>query len=115
MKRYRNDSVKPGKGIDGTEGEDFSRKYAKDPWGYGGASQGSEKSYGGEYSPNSDGDAAQRTSSKDTQFTWEGGSNGDTWGLDIFDLVNANSDVRGDSVNANSGPIKYGVNRKQEK
>jgi hypothetical protein len=32
-----------------------------------------------------------------------------------MDLVNANSDVRGDSVNANSGPIKYGVNRKQEK
>jgi hypothetical protein len=105
MKRKRNDSVKPGKGIDGTEGEDFSGKYAKDPWGYGGASQGSEKSYGGEYSPNSDGDAAQRTSSKDFQF----------WAQerDIFDDVNANSDVRGDSVNANSGPIKYGINKKQ--
>jgi hypothetical protein len=106
--RKRKDSPpKPGMGIDGTEGEDFSRKYAKDPWGYGGASQGSETSYGGEYSPNSDGDAAQRTSSKDFQFWAET--------RDILDDVEANSRPRGDDnfgFDA-TGPIKYGVNKKQ--
>jgi hypothetical protein len=101
-------------GIDGKKSMDYSRRHAVDPWSHPGE-KSEETAYGGEYSPNSDGDAAQRTSSKDTQFAWEGGSNGDTWGRDIMDLVNANSDVRGDSVNANSGPIKYGVNRKQEK
>jgi hypothetical protein len=30
--RRRDDSVKPGKGIDGTLGEDYSRKHAVDPW-----------------------------------------------------------------------------------
>jgi len=30
--RKRNDSVKPGKGIDGTEGEDFAKRYVVDQW-----------------------------------------------------------------------------------
>jgi hypothetical protein len=32
MKRYRNDSVKPGKGIDGTEGENFTKAGRVSPW-----------------------------------------------------------------------------------
>ena len=33
MNRYRNDSaVKPGKGIDGTEGEDLTKLHRGNPW-----------------------------------------------------------------------------------
>jgi hypothetical protein len=32
MKRYRDDSVKPGRGIDGTLGENYSREHAVNPW-----------------------------------------------------------------------------------
>ena len=31
MIRRRNDLVKPGRGIDGSKGEDFSKRYAQDP------------------------------------------------------------------------------------
>jgi hypothetical protein len=82
MIRKRRDSEGPRRGaigIDGDNDSDFSRKYAKDTWtGYGPA--GSEKSYGGEYSPNSDGASAQRTSSKDFQFRAK-------MNRDIFDQV----------------------------
>jgi hypothetical protein len=32
MRRVRNDSVKPGMGIDGRKGERFTKEYAKSPW-----------------------------------------------------------------------------------
>jgi hypothetical protein len=32
MKRRRDDSVKPGCGIDGNNGANFSRQYARNPW-----------------------------------------------------------------------------------
>jgi hypothetical protein len=98
MIRKRNDSVKPGKGIDGTEGEDFSRKYAKDPWGYGGSSQGSETAYGGEYSPNSDGDSAQRTSKEDFQFRAK-------MNRDIFDQIMGVHHAANWGFDDGSGPV----------
>jgi hypothetical protein len=99
MKRRRDDSVKPGKGIDGTLGERYGKTNVVSNWA------GFDKGEVGEIDPVSQMPAADEN--RDIQFSWAT--------RDIFDLVNANSDVRGDSVNANSGPIKYGINLKQEK
>jgi hypothetical protein len=104
MKRSRDDRVKPGKGIDGTEGEDFSRKYAKDPWGYGGSSAGSERAYEPPYAPASDGTPAQRTSADDFQFTAEARS--------LYDDIMKNDRPGGFDT---TGKITAGVNRKQGK
>jgi hypothetical protein len=113
--RKRNDSVKPGKGIDGTEGEDFAKRYVVDQWSnYGNRRVPDTEDIKGRKVRNNPGHAAYSPDwdqplrgGEDIQFAWAT--------RDIFDLVNANSDVRGDSVNANSGPIKYGVDLKQEK
>ena len=113
MIRKRNDSVKPGKGIDGTEGEDFAKRYVVDQWSnYGNRRVPDTEDIKGRKVRNNPGHAAYSPDwdqplreGEDIQFAWAT--------RDIFDLVNANSDVRGDSVNANSGPIKYGVDLKQ--
>lgn len=99
--RKRNDSVKSGQGIDGDLGEDFVKPGPDQFYGYPGG-QGSERSYAGAYTENKSG--LTRTNAIES---WET--------RDIMDDVIANSDIRGDSVNANSGPIKYGVNKPQRR
>jgi hypothetical protein len=99
MKRRRDDSVKGGQGIDNGLGERFGKTDVVSPWA---DHHGDDQV--GEIDPASQMPAADEN--RDIQFMWAT--------RDIFDDVNANSDVRGDSVNANSGPIKYGINRKQD-
>jgi hypothetical protein len=97
--RKRDDSVKPGCGIDGTKGENFTRG-AVGSWNQ--QSNHSEReSYSGAYGTNDSGLRNQR----DVQFRWET--------RDIYtDVV----DNDGGSANGGfSGPIKAGVNRSQGK
>jgi hypothetical protein len=90
--RRRNDSVKPGKGIDGTLGEDYSRKHAVDPWDSN--PKGNRVPYGaGKYTNNESG-LRNKPPSDPT---------GGAETKDIFDNVNRNSDI------GKPGPIKYGV------
>jgi hypothetical protein len=116
MLRKRNDSVKPGKGIDGDLGEDFVKPGPDMNFGYPGNINVPETNdFKGRKVRNSPGYAAY-TSDDDAGLRRAAASDERGWATrDIFDDVIANSDIRGDSVNANTGPIKYGVNRKQEK
>jgi hypothetical protein len=97
MKRRRDDSVKPGAGIDNDLGRSYTRRNRSSTWSYGEEDQS-------KYDDDTNVPLADEVC--DIQFMWAT--------RDIFDDVNANSDIRGDSVNANSGPIKYGINRKQD-
>jgi hypothetical protein len=103
MKRKRDDSVKPGKGINGTLGENYSRAYAVDPWSYPGE-KSKESVYEPAYSPASDGASAQRTSADDFQFT--------AATRQIWQDVEENQNPGGEFDT--TGPIKAGVNRKQD-
>jgi hypothetical protein len=113
-------------GIDDKMDDGFSRDHEVDPWSnYGNRQVPDDEDIKGRKVRDNPGHAAYTSDDDaplrnvdDFQFTARGGSTqrgAAQWGDDIFDDVNANSDIRGDSVNANSGPIKYGVNKKQGK
>jgi hypothetical protein len=103
MKRQRDDSAGPKRGELGKY-IDHPRVTRRGNTGWSDEGAGTSPEGQGAYSPDDDNPLRQGT---DIQFSW--GTR------DIFDDVNANSDVRGDSVNPNSGPIKFGINRKQGK
>lgn len=99
MKRRRDDSVKPGKGIDDGLGENFSRQHRVSPWDRPTT----------ERDPDSVGpidDESQmpaRDANRDIQFMW--GTR------QIWQDVEANQRPNGEFDS--TGPIKAGVNRKQ--
>jgi hypothetical protein len=103
MKRYRDDSVKPGCGVDETEGEDYTKKFnvgnMNNPDVYPGG-QGSERSRAGNYTTN---DAGLR---RDDDFEGSAGSR-QIW-QDVEDNQNPNGEF------ASTGPIRAGVNRGQK-
>jgi hypothetical protein len=107
--------VKPGMGIDGTEGESFTRR-SQDPW--------TQQSRGVEYVP---GDGVRR---KDTVKSGQGidddigvgilrnkmpdgdpeqGNRSRGGGKDVWDNVNANSDDV--SPTRGPGPVRFGVDK----
>jgi hypothetical protein len=109
MKRYRDDSVKPGRGIDRNKGANFTDN-AIDPWTSVPAG-GNERSYSRNSGSNRGdqfierGADSQNLLRQGEDFMFRAGTR------DVFDDVVAND---GGSPNGGfSGPIKYGVNRSQ--
>jgi hypothetical protein len=118
--RKRNDSVKSGKGINGSLGENFTKVNRTDPWTVT-PSGGSERSY----SRNSKRTPGDRWSEVDVSqfgpggvrrpddFQYAGGSvaggSRRTSSRDIFDDVQANDGPRGGA----SAAIRYGVDKDQ--
>jgi len=98
--RRRDDSVKPGCGIDAAKGENFTKQNRSPMEGVQSVHE-ERSSYSGAYGTN---DPGLRTK-RDVQFRWET--------RDIYtDVV----DNDGGSANGGfSGPIKAGVNRSQGK
>jgi hypothetical protein len=107
--RKRDDSVKSGKGIDDDLGSDFTKSYAKDPWGYGGASTkggsegnghepSDERSYAGAYTENESG----LVQGEDFQYSAGVRS--------IWDDTTANQDP---DVSTANNAIRAGVSRSQ--
>jgi hypothetical protein len=92
MKRYRNDSVKPGKGIDGSLGENYTKVGRVNPWDSN--PKGNAVPYGaGKYTDN---DPPLRNKMPSDQ-------SGGVGTKDILDNVERNSGT------GKPGPIKYGV------
>jgi hypothetical protein len=89
--RKRDDSVKDGCGIDGTRGQDFTKKHASSPWSPP-ATGDKIMPGGGRYTNNESG---LRNKKPDDVSN--------TPARDIFDNVEKNSG------NGAPGPIKYGV------
>jgi hypothetical protein len=100
--RKRSDNVKPGRGIDGTEGENYTKEYARSTWDH--PSIGGEdinpKGHG-KYTSDESGlrNKAPGAGTGGTGESLQGGSH------DIWDDVNKNSNSGTDKT----GPIKYGV------
>ena len=100
MKRIRNDSVKPGRGIDGTEGENYTKQHRVDPWDSN--PKGNRVPYGaGKYTDNESGlrNKAPGSGTGGTGESLQGGTH------DILDNIEKNSNSGTDRT----GPIKYGV------
>ena len=92
--RKRDDSVKPGKGVDGSEGENFTKQNRTDPWNRNPRGNFISRD-GGRYTNNESG----------LRNKPQGAGTGDTH--DIFDNVERNSDEA--SKTGGLGSIKYGV------
>jgi hypothetical protein len=107
--RKRNDSVKPGCGVDDDLGADFTKKYKTamdDPSVYPGQ-RSEESSYAGEYTSNDSG--LTRTDN----FEGKSGSRfGGSVSRDILDDVETNQNPGGEFDT--TGPITAGVNRSQK-
>jgi hypothetical protein len=100
--RKRNDSVKPGKGIDGRLGEDYTEKFNVPDMQFAYPGQRSkESSYAGEYTSNDSG----LTRTDDFQFG--------SASRDILDDVESNQNPGGEFDT--TGPIKAAVNRSQKR
>jgi hypothetical protein len=97
MKRRRDDSIKGGKGIDNGLGERFGKTDVVSPWAdhHGGNAVG-------EIDPASQMPAADEN--RDIQFMWAS--------RDIMTDVEANQNPNGEFDS--TGPIKAGVNRRQD-
>ena len=90
--RRRSDNVKPGKGIDGSLGETYSRDHAVDPWDSN--PKGNRVPYGaGKYTDNESG---LRNKPADDQ-------SGGAGSRDILDNVERNSGT------GKPGAIRYGI------
>jgi hypothetical protein len=107
VKRSRDDSIKSGKGVDSSLGEDFVRPGPDQQFGYPG-SRSKESSYAGKYTSNNSG--LTRTDNFE-------GSDGSRYGgsvsRDIMDAVESNQNPGGEFDT--TGPIRAGVNRGQDR
>jgi hypothetical protein len=84
MIRKHRDNVKPGCGVDGTEGEDFTRQHNVDPW--------NSNPKGNYLSPK----GAGKYEDKDASFLRDTGTDPENYAkIDIFDMVDGQSDRPG--------------------
>jgi hypothetical protein len=107
--RRRNDSVKPGAGIDGTKGEDFSKPHGSGTSEFYKDVNAPERSY----SPNS-----KRT--KGDQWLEVGKTDPGLRNVPDFGYSADSRDIWSDACEGNgetnsgfSGPVRYGVNKPQ--
>jgi hypothetical protein len=104
--RKRNDSVKRGCGVDGTEGENYTKAY-----NIVGDYDGMQFAYPGQRSKESS--YAGAYTSNDSGLTRTAGSEHGSVSRDILDSVEANQNPN-DEFDT-TGPIKAGVNRSQDR
>jgi hypothetical protein len=100
MIRKRNDTVKPGRGIDGDLGENYTKQHRVDPWNSNSKGNDVDERGAGAYQGKNADFLRNKPPGAGTGGT---GKSLDGGTRDILDNVERNSGA------GNSGPIKFGI------